>query len=107
MQFMQPTLLTVTHDVMLILTVHTFFCIWYLHTLSIAALKLPSMKRALYTVFHHPSSHSQVGAQVRAVTIHHVGLPLLAAEHRHLLTWEIHYSRDENFELTDLHVNVK
>ncbi|TNN43551.1 hypothetical protein EYF80_046263 [Liparis tanakae] len=44
------------------------------------------MKRALDAVSHHLSSHGQVGPQVRAVGIHHVGLPILAPEHCHLLT---------------------
>lgn len=68
-------------------SVHTFICIWDFHTLAIIPLKLPSMKRALYAASHYPSSHSQVGTQVRAVGIHHVGLPILAPKHCHLLTW--------------------
>lgn len=66
---------------------HTFICIWDFHTLAIIPPELPSMKRTLYAASHYPSSHSQVGTQVRAVGIYHVGLPILAPKHCHLLTW--------------------
>lgn len=62
-------------------SVHTFFGVRYPHTLAIIPPKLPSMKRTLYAVPHHTSSHSQVSPQVRAITIHHVRLPILVSEH--------------------------
>lgn len=67
-------------------SINTFFCIGDPHTLAIITPKLPSMKWALYAASHNPSSHSQVGTQMRTVGIHHVGLPILAPKHCHLLT---------------------
>lgn len=67
--------------------VFTFFSIRNLHAFAVAPLKLPSMKRALDTVSQHPSSHSQVRPQVRAVGINHMSLPSLGPKHCYLLTW--------------------
>lgn len=64
----------------------TFLCIGNLYTLSVVPSKLPSMKGALNAVAHHPSSHCQVGTQVRAVGVQHRSLPFLAPEHHHLFT---------------------
>lgn len=65
---------------------HTFFCVGNLHTLSVVPSELPSVEGALDAVAHHPSSHGQVGTQVRAVGVQHGGLALLVPEHHHLLT---------------------
>lgn len=67
------------------LSLRTFVCVGDPHTLAIVALKLPAMERALDAVSHHSASHRQVGPQVRAVGVHHVGLPIEAPEHSHLL----------------------
>ena len=70
---------------------HTFLSVRNLHTFAILAAKLPPVERTLDTVAHHATSDPQVGPEVGAVGVHHVGLPIVPPEHRHLLPW----SRDK------------
>lgn len=79
---------TLTISVILWYQYITFLCIRNPNTLAIFAPELPAMERTLYAASHHPTSHGQVGTQMRAVSIHNVCLPFLAPEHCHLLTFQ-------------------
>lgn len=58
------------------------------HTLPVFPPALPAVERTHYALSHHMPPYCQIGTQVGAVGIHHVGLALCAPEHCHLLTWE-------------------
>ena len=66
---------------------HTFLSVRNLHTFAILAAKLPPVERTLDTVAHHATSDPQVGPQVRAVGVHHIGRSIGPPEQCHLLPW--------------------
>lgn len=64
----------------------TFFCVGHPGAPAVFPVELPAVEGALEAAAHHAAPHGQVGPQVRAVSVHHMGFPIGVPEDGKLLS---------------------